>query len=122
MVKADAITPEAFELKYATARRMTVTEFRACYVVLSCNCDSARCQGWIAMLKDQAEDMVKLFPDLHHFVSPEAQNPLDLPEYPDLDERRCRECGCTDYNACFDERRGEPCHWVEADLCSNCEP
>jgi len=36
--------------------------------------------------------------------------------------RRCRVCGCTDEDCsgCI-ERTGEPCHWVEADLCSACE-
>lgn len=35
--------------------------------------------------------------------------------------RRCRVCGCTDDDCrqCI-ERTGEPCHWVEADLCSAC--
>jgi len=38
-------------------------------------------------------------------------------------ERRCRECFCTDDNceACF-ERTGEPCSWVDEDLCSACIP
>lgn len=36
-------------------------------------------------------------------------------------ERRCRVCGCTDYDCagCV-ERTGEPCHWAEDDLCSAC--
>ncbi|QYY35285.1 hypothetical protein [Ruficoccus sp. ZRK36] len=40
---------------------------------------------------------------------------------PDPDERRCRECGCTD-NDCSGcvARTSEPCHWVEEDLCSAC--
>jgi hypothetical protein len=35
--------------------------------------------------------------------------------------RRCRVCGCTDDDCtqCI-ERTGEPCHWVEPDLCSAC--
>lgn len=34
---------------------------------------------------------------------------------------RCRVCGCTD-DDCRDciEKTGEPCHWVENDLCSAC--
>lgn len=34
---------------------------------------------------------------------------------------RCRNCGCTDMDCsqCI-ERTGEPCHWVEDDLCSAC--
>lgn len=31
--------------------------------------------------------------------------------------RRCRTCGCTDNNACY-----PPCWWVEAELCSACQP
>lgn len=36
---------------------------------------------------------------------------------------KCRVCGCTDDNCrgCV-ERTGEPCHWVEPDLCSACWP
>lgn len=37
--------------------------------------------------------------------------------------RRCRDCGCTanDCRQCV-EKTGGPCAWVEADLCSACEP
>jgi hypothetical protein len=37
------------------------------------------------------------------------------------EERRCRVCGCTDDDCrqCI-EKTGEPCHWVEEDLCSAC--
>lgn len=31
----------------------------------------------------------------------------------------CRKCGCTEDDACETEE-GEPCHWVEPDLCSAC--
>lgn len=39
-----------------------------------------------------------------------------------LDQRRCRRCGCTE-NDCTEcvARTGVPCHWVEKDLCSACE-
>lgn len=35
--------------------------------------------------------------------------------------RTCRVCGCTD-NDCSQciEKTGQPCHWVEEDLCSAC--
>ena len=36
------------------------------------------------------------------------------------EENRCRSCGCTDDNACWDPKAGHPCYWVEADLCSAC--
>ena len=32
----------------------------------------------------------------------------------------CRVCGCTDDKTCIGAD-GEPCHWVEKDLCSNCK-
>jgi len=34
-------------------------------------------------------------------------------------KRVCRVCGCTDAKACMVD--GEPCHWIEPDLCSKCE-
>ena len=36
--------------------------------------------------------------------------------------RQCRLCGCTDTNACATAPFGDPCHWVEDDLCSGCAP
>lgn len=37
----------------------------------------------------------------------------------DIEVRSCRECGCTEENACWHEDIG-PCQWVDADLCSAC--
>lgn len=39
------------------------------------------------------------------------------------EERKCRVCGCSDYDCsqCI-EKIGQPCHWVEEDLCSACSP
>jgi hypothetical protein len=34
--------------------------------------------------------------------------------------RICAKCGCTDEAACYDAHSGEPCHWVEENLCSAC--
>jgi hypothetical protein len=36
---------------------------------------------------------------------------------------KCRSCGCTDLDCkgCI-ERTGQPCYWVEPDLCSACLP
>lgn len=35
--------------------------------------------------------------------------------------RVCRICGCTDYDCLrCTEATGEPCWWVESDLCSRC--
>lgn len=56
----------------------------------------------------------------HRRALPELQHPLadalGLLALP-----TCRVCGCTDDNCsqCV-ERTGEPCHWVEPDLCSAC--
>lgn len=43
------------------------------------------------------------------------------PCFDDLPMRSCRVCKCTDADCsgCI-ERTGEPCRWVEADLCSAC--
>lgn len=40
---------------------------------------------------------------------------------PALRVRACRACGCTDHDCsgCI-ERTGEPCRWIELDLCSAC--
>ncbi len=36
---------------------------------------------------------------------------------------RCRECGCTEEDCAYCiKRTGEPCSWVEEDLCSACAP
>lgn len=32
----------------------------------------------------------------------------------------CELCGCTDARPCLGEPSGEPCHWVEPNLCSAC--
>lgn len=36
--------------------------------------------------------------------------------------RSCRICGCTNWDCrqCI-EKTGEPCSWIEEDLCSACE-
>lgn len=39
----------------------------------------------------------------------------------------CIGCGCDDYHACLDHKRGQPCHWTRVDygegkgVCSVCE-
>ena len=35
--------------------------------------------------------------------------------------RLCRICACSELDAC-DDRRGGPCGWAEADLCTSCTP
>ena len=49
-----------------------------------------------------------------------AQCAADERAPPD-DEAVCRKCGCfdSDCSGCV-ERTGEPCYWVEPDLCSAC--
>ena len=39
----------------------------------------------------------------------------ELNEIFDQDDRRCRVCGCTQFNAC-----PGGCYWIEEDLCSQC--
>lgn len=41
---------------------------------------------------------------------------------PEAKEQRCRVCGCTEENCrqCI-EASGQPCHWIETDLCSRCD-
>lgn len=35
--------------------------------------------------------------------------------------RKCRKCGCTQFNACVSKEDGfMTCYWVEKDLCSAC--
>lgn len=34
--------------------------------------------------------------------------------------RQCRDCGCSEFSPCV--QGGEPCHWIQADLCSACAP
>lgn len=53
---------------------------------------------------------------------PKANAAAGPPEpTPLFDEQRCRVCGCTDLDCsgCI-ERTGQPCYWVEEDLCSAC--
>lgn len=46
--------------------------------------------------------------------------PSDHPHLPASGVRACRVCGCTEFDACWDEKAGTPCYWVAADLCSAC--
>lgn len=39
--------------------------------------------------------------------------------HPELNRTMCRVCGCTDEEACIDAN-GQPCRWVEPNLCSHC--
>lgn len=57
------------------------------------------------------------------FVPTLDDQAIDLP-YPPHMAGVCRECGCTDDNACVlgDDDDAYPCHWVEDDLCSGCAP
>lgn len=57
-------------------------------------------------VKDLADEMEMDFPSLSELMG----------------EQRCRVCGCTndDCSQCI-EKTGEPCTWVEDDLCSACQ-
>lgn len=37
-----------------------------------------------------------------------------------MKESECKECGCTQLNACI-HKDGSPCYWAEKDLCSKCK-
>ncbi len=39
-----------------------------------------------------------------------------------INAAKCKICGCTDFhcNQCI-EKTGEPCYWLEPDLCSACQ-
>jgi hypothetical protein len=50
----------------------------------------------------------------------EAASPDDVAGIESPAIRTCRNCGCTDERACMDG--GEPCSWVDTDLCSACVP
>lgn len=53
---------------------------------------------------------------LDNFFLDADGNPIELPQ--DTGQRHCRQCGCTDAQACMTD--DGPCHWVEPDLCSGC--
>ena len=46
---------------------------------------------------------------------------LEVDNESENDVRKCRVCGCTDHDCrqCI-KKTGQPCHWVEYDLCSAC--
>ncbi len=50
-----------------------------------------------------------------------AARAADRRDHGDGGVQACRVCGCTDddCSGCI-ERTGQPCHWVEPDLCSAC--
>jgi hypothetical protein len=51
---------------------------------------------------------------------PEPVHHWEMPQLRQARVQRCRVCGCTEENACIDPDTGEPCYWVEPDLCSVC--
>ena len=44
----------------------------------------------------------------------------EVPGIPSLLGPVCRQCGCTEHDACWTPPWGEGCSWVEPDLCSAC--
>lgn len=63
----------------------------------------------VGTLEFPVSDLPELLDALHGLA-------MQLPPPP----RACRECGCTDDQACVDAISGDPCCWVEDDLCSVC--
>jgi len=53
------------------------------------------------------------------------RNKEDITKVPEAEvadtktERVCRQCGCSDQDACYHPEHGN-CWWVHADLCSHC--
>jgi len=86
-------------------------------LLIECILESAAPGYWnegeefFAFAAEQGLDMAPL--------EEEARREAEGPE--EAAPRRCRVCGCTDDDCrqCI-ERTGEPCHWVEEDLCSAC--
>lgn len=91
-------------------------------------------------IRKQLEEQTDL-PDLRHYVKPTesikndfgyANEELQQQAYDTgfvnnviedaVFERQCRVCGCTEDNCsqCI-KKTGNPCHWVEDDLCSACK-
>ena len=68
-----------------------------------------------ATLRHDAGDLVELLEGIFPF------DPVVLRRIAEGSETRiCRECGCSELDACWDEKRGG-CHWVNRDLCSDCQ-
>lgn len=87
-------------------------------------------EGWPDLSPEDQEKLEKLIGDFlneHSPVSFFAVEDVEKIEVtPELIAkyyvvRRCRVCGCTDADCrqCI-EKTGEPCHWIEPDLCSAC--
>lgn len=88
----------------------------------------------LAFEKDQAKKLLssvdprllkknKMLLRLNEAYEVAEQAEMDLTEFVLLIlERRCRNCGCTDMDCsgCI-EKTGQPCTWVEQDLCSACD-
>lgn len=91
------MTPKGFEEQFAARLGFTVQEFRARgYVVISCNCDYEACQGWISVLKDQADDLIELFPGRYHYPSEEEEDRVFQVETEGGGQmiQLCSGCGC----------------------------
>ena len=57
---------------------------------------------------------------MEHMLDVGAIPPDQVPGIPSLLGPICRECGCTDHDACWTPPRGDGCSWVEPELCSAC--
>jgi hypothetical protein len=79
-----------------------------------------RCTGkMFPITPEQVRAFEKL--GIHHEIPAGCDDPEAILGINEL-IRRCRVCGCTDHDChqCI-EKTGEPCHWVEEDLCSACK-
>lgn len=72
--------------------------------------------------KPTPENRVRELVKAGALIAAEIDRLLARKDKKDITVRKCRECGCTDddCSGCV-AATGEPCHWVEPDLCSACE-
>lgn len=109
-LKTDAITMQKhlLDIGQMQAQAMVIGYMRAAYCTLAMIAGETMQHSEMVTL----EEMGKLIDRI--VESPEPGGNLTL-------TRKCRSCGCTDNDCrgCI-ERTGEPCRWIEDDLCSAC--
>ncbi|MEK7256101.1 MAG: hypothetical protein AAB316_15225 [Bacteroidota bacterium] len=71
-----------------------------------------------AAVLDEAEEDIEIIYKLLFVHAPQLLHPTKIIAYT---QTACRRCGCTDDDCsqCF-EAQGEPCYWIEPELCSRC--
>jgi hypothetical protein len=71
--------------------------------------------------KPKQVELIEEPEEIEEAAAPEEETASEESEAAEV--RTCRVCGCTDADCrqCI-EKTGEPCYWVEDDLCSACAP